>query len=115
MDGRQGQAEVGRPEIDDGDGGKLHRILRRPEDIGNFSGDHWSALESDLRDNRFILALEIESRTVLTDRVEVEKNPGGTNGHSEWLFTIHPPRGIWPRSVRRADRPRANRRVARME
>src|SRR5260370_6978740 len=63
MDGRQGQAEFGHPEIDDGDGGKLNGIVRRPEDIGkDSSGDHWSALESDLHDNRFILALKTESR-----------------------------------------------------
>src|ERR1700694_4836920 len=125
MDGRPGQAERGRPEIDDGDGRKLNRILRRPEDIGNSSGDHWAALEGDLRDNRcIILALEIESRTVLADRPgsRLRKNRGGTNGHSEWSFTIHPPRGCGPAEMGPASRPAAresarsaNRRVARME
>lgn len=73
MDGRQGQAEFGGGEIDDGDGGKLDRILRRPEDIGkNSSGDHRPALESDLRDNRVILALKIDSRRYRQDRIGLQ-------------------------------------------
>src|SRR6266516_22033 len=95
MDGGQGQAELGRPEIDEGDSGKLDQTLRRCADIGkDSSGDHWPALRSDLRETPLFYALKMSlEQPPETNRGECRKK-FGTN-HVPFLNGRSPSEQNW--------------------